>query len=527
MKLRTQIALFFIMILIFSLGTMALMSYAQLQNVFNDQLEDKLMNIAVYTSEDGAVKETLANRENNSLLLNQHIETIRRETGVDFITIFDLEGVRLTHPNLSNIGKKFAGGDEARVLATGETYSSEGEGTLGTSLRVFRPIYKDGRQIGAVSVGTTLAYIHGETGQIMRQFLPFIAVSLALGISLAYILSANIKYAILGMEPNEISLMFKEKEAILENVKEGIITLNEAGRVIQYNKEAARILGLSAEDLKKNQLDDVLTQEIFSQSGTQRGDSGFLEAEIRPGVTILYKTNLMTNHKNKVIGQVVNFRDLTEVKDMAEELTGFRKMAWSLRAQNHEFLNKLHTISGLIQLEEYEEALKFISATSKNNQNITGLITKNIKNVNIAALILAKYYKAEELHIQLEIDPDSALGDSGSVIGDEELSSVIGDLIENSLEAVAVDGSGKVRLKVLESARGIHIEVQDNGPGIPPAIREKVYERSFSTKAGQRGYGLYIVKNIVENAGGSITLDTETGTAWSVEIPAREGTANV
>ncbi|MFZ2258663.1 MAG: sensor histidine kinase [Clostridiaceae bacterium] len=525
MKLRTQIIWFFIFILTFSLGSMAFLSYSQMRTMFNEQLKEKLMDIAVYTSQDLEVQTTLANRENNSLLLNEHIETIRTQTGVDFISVIDMEGIRLTHPILANIGKKFVGGDEARVLETGESYASEGEGTLGSSLRVFSPIFSQGRQIGAVSVGSTLADIRQETQRKMAQFIPFIVIALGLGISLAYILASNIKYSILGMEPNEITLMFKEKEAILDNVKEGIITLNEEGRMIQYNKEAARILGLSEESMKNQDL-PLFARELFSRTQTLAQNSEHFEADIRPGVTIIYKSSPITNHKDKVIGQVINFRDMTEVKDLAEELTGYRKMAWSLRAQNHEFLNKLHTISGLIQLEEYGKALTFISSTAQNNENITGIITRNLKNVNIAALVLAKFYKAEEMHIHLEIDEATYLENSERFIDDDDLSSVIGDLIENSLEAVAIDGSGEIFLKIREEKDRLTIELRDNGPGIPVEIQDKIYERSFSTKIGQRGYGLYIVKNIVEGAGGEIDLDTSQGTAWSIQIPEPKEAAN-
>ena len=201
-------------------------------------------------------------------------------------------------------------------------------------------------------------------------------------------------------------------------------------------------------------------------------------------------------------------------------------MAWSLRAQNHEFLNKLHTISGLIQLEEYGKALTFISSTAQNNENITGIITRNLKNVNIAALVLAKFYKAEEMHIHLEIDEATYLENSERFIDDDDLSSVIGDLIENSLEAVAIDGSGEIFLKIKEEKDRLTIELRDNGPGIPVEIQDKIYERSFSTKIGQRGYGLYIVKNIVEGAGGEIDLDTSQGTAWSIQIPEPKEAAN-
>ncbi|MGD9568881.1 MAG: ATP-binding protein [Sedimentibacter sp.] len=519
MKLKTQISLFFVVILIFSLGSMTLLSYYQMKDILNDQLEDKLMNIAYYASEDYLVKNSLAayNTPNN---LNEHIEKIRLATDVDFIVVFDMNGIRLTHPVEENIGKKFKGGDEERVLTEAESYVSEAKGTLGISKRAFAPVFYEGRQVGAVSVGSTLTEINRETFIKTQQFIPFIAIGLILGICCAYILTTNIKYSILGMEPNEITLLFKEKETILENVKEGIITLNENRNLIQYNKEAARILGLT--DKNMDVIDYIKGNKIFNELN-DFATLDDIEIKIRPGVTILCKYNVLKNDKDKVIGQVINFRDMTEVKKAAEELTGIRKMAWSLRAQNHEFMNKLHTISGLIQLEEYDEALKYISKAAKSRNSITEVITRNIKNVKIAALLLAKYYKAEEMRISLEIDKQSYINDVTELMTDDDLVSVIGNLIENSLDAVNVDGTGKIYFNILEDKDKLIIEIKDNGPGIPEEIKEKIYERSFSTKTGQRGYGLYIVKNIIENANGHISLSSEEGTAWHIEIHRKGG----
>ena len=121
------------------------------------------------------------------------------------------------------------------------------------------------------------------------------------------------------------------------------------------------------------------------------------------------KYNPLKNDKDEVIGVVMNFRDLTEVKKMAEELTGIKKMTWSLRAQNHEFMNKLHTISGMIQLEEYKEAVKFISNVAKNRNEINSILTDQIKNVSIAALLFSKYNKAEEARIIFKIDAELSI----------------------------------------------------------------------------------------------------------------------
>lgn len=523
MKLKTEISVFISMILFVTVGSITMLSYFQIKSVFKDQLEEKLLIIADYAAEDYLVKDALSG--NNSIAdlnLNNHIEGIRTKSEVDFIVVFDMDGTRLTHPNTENIGLKFKGGDEIRVLEEAERYTSKSMGTLGLSIRAFAPIFYEGNQIGAVCVGSTVAEVNKESLAKIEQFYPVIIVSVLLSISFAIILTTNIKDEILGLEPKEITLMLKEKDAILVNVKEGIITLNEKGDIIQYNKEAARILGFD-ENIR-----DMNTNEIIQKNkliellkyGEQNND---IEVKIRPGVTILCKYNILKDDKNHILGKVINFRDLTEVKELAEELTGIKKMAWSLRAQNHEFSNKLHTISGLIQLEEYEKAIHYISNVANNGKDINVLITDKIKNVSIAALILAKYYKAEELRISLEIDRQSNLSRIPVLLSEEDLGSVIGNLIENSLDAVAVDGTGKVYVKISEDINKLIVEISDNGPGIPDDIKEKVFERNFSTKSKQRGYGMFIVKKIVEHSNGKIVLTTDSGTSWRIEFPMGEG----
>ena len=527
MKLRTQIILIYILILLFSVGSIMMLSYYQMKNIFNTQLEEKLFDIAYYAADDYMVKNALAsgNESISNSDLNEHIERIRTKTNVDFIVIFNMDRIRLTHPNEENIGKQFKGGDEIRVLTTAEEYISKAEGTLGISVRAFVPVFESTELVGAVCVGSTVNEINKSLNNKVRQFYPFILIGFVVGIYLSAILAANIKNEILGMEPKEITLLLKEKDAILENVKEGIITLDEQGKLIQYNKEASRILGLTEEDMGKNATEIVSENKFYEM---MKYEAGLHETEvkIRPNLSILCNSSILKNEKNMVIGKVVNFRDLTEVKKMAEELTGIKKMAWSLRAHNHEFMNKLHTISGLIQLEEYEEAIKYISKTANSRNEITDIIISNLKLSSISALLLAKYYKAEELRIKLEIDRHSSLTRLPDLMSEEDLESVIGNLIENSLDAVNVDGTGKVIFKIYENNGNLVIEVSDNGPGIPDNIRERIYEPRFSTKSGQRGYGMYIVRNIIERVNGKIILSVMRGTSWFIEIPIEGGESN-
>jgi two-component system CitB family sensor kinase len=204
---------------------------------------------------------------------------------------------------------------------------------------------------------------------------------------------------------------------------------------------------------------------------------------------------------------------------MAEELTGIKKITYALRAQNHEFMNKLHTISGLIQLEEYDKAVEYISDISQQRQGIMGTLTNRIKNVNIAGLLLAKYNKATEAKISIEIDPKSYLTQIPEHITEDEICSVIGNLIENAIDELVKIENGKLLVRLNSNENGLKIWIEDNGPGIDEKIRDKIFQRGVTTKEGNRGIGLSIVKQIIDSAGGTIRLLQGNGTIWDIYIP--------
>lgn len=532
MKLQSKVTLYFIAVLILSIGSITILSFDLMKVLMKEQTKTNLLNIAESVASFYEVQDHLTGEDQlTQEEFFQQIETIRQLTAVDFIVVMDREGTRYSHPVREEIGKKFRGGDEERVLTTGEEYASEAKGTLGTSLRVFVPIFKEGRQIGAVSVGLLIDTVVSQIDEKIRDFIPFILIGLSLGGLGGGLLAESIKNTIFGMEPEEIALALKEKEVVLDNVKEGIVAVDEEGKITLFNQEASRILNLKQENLGQNVSEFILQEtneeqpqstsfDAFLRKGLLRGESlEDVEIKVRPGVTIMCKYNPLTNEKQQAIGAVINFRDLTEVKQMAEELTGVKKMTWALRAQNHEFMNKLHTISGLIQLEEYNEAVEYISNTANARNSINGILTKQIKDVTLAALLFAKYNKAEEARINLTIDPDSELTKMPEGLTSEDLGSVLGNLIENSLDAVKSSGEGSINVKIFEDQENLLITIKDNGPGISPNIQPYVYNLGVTTKAGQRGYGMYITKKIIDNAQGSIRFEVNDGTTWQIRIP--------
>lgn len=520
MKLKEKITSFVIIILMISIGSITILSFIEMKRLLRDQIDRNMINIANSFGSTYEVKEYLKGNENiSNELLNDEIEKARLKTGVEFIVVMDMRGIRYSHPVKNKIGEKFIGGDEQRVLNTGEEYISTASGTLGVSVRAFAPIYDDNnKQIGAVSVGMLYNKFDNEVYTKMYKFIPIIVIGLVLGVSGAFALSHNIKKAIFGLEPEEIALILKQKETVIENIKEGIIALDKNGHITLFNEEASRILGITESDIGSPITDftyESMASVVLNSGKSMRN----IEIKARPGLNIMCKYSLIKGFENQILGLVVTFEDLTEVRKMAEEITGIKKMSWSLRAQNHEFMNKLHTISGLIQLEEYEEVIKFINVIANSKKNITTIISDKIKDVSIAALILAKYSKCEEARINLVIDENSKITKLPEYMTSEELVSVIGNLIENSIDAVENDGTGEIYVKIFEEDSVMKIIIKDNGSGIPKNIRGHIYQMGITSKDGERGFGMYIVKKIVDEAKGTIDFNVENGTHWNISIP--------
>lgn len=517
MKLQYKIALFISGILIIVIGLIGGLSYKQMDHILKEQLGKNSMDLAVAVAKLNAVSDNIG-LPRGDVKIEQEVETIRLKTHVQFIIVMDMKGIMYSHPLPENIGQRFPCKDDTRVLTTGESYISENTDILGPSIRAFVPIYRGGEQVGAVSVGLLTGWVHQELLTIIHEFIPFLIIGLLLGIAAAFLLSYSIKKTIFGLEPSEIAVLLSEREAIFQSVSEGIAALDLDGKIIYYNQAAKDMLQLKEQSNCIALFDGKDVIEEILESGEPIYNR---EIKTKLGITLLCNYSPLKQGEHKISGVVINFRDMTKVKQLAEELTGIKKLTWALRAQNHEFMNKLHTISGLIQLGEYDNAVSYISETAKTRQDIMGTLTNRIKNSTVAGLLLAKYNKVSESRIIMELDPDSMLNSLPEGVTSEDISSVLGNLIENSMEAILGMKDAKIKVKIYECCKTMNIEVSNNGPDIPDSIKSKIYERGITTKEGSHGYGLSIVKKIIDEANGSIHFTSENGTTWYVSIPLK------
>ena len=337
-----------------------------------------------------------------------------------------------------------------------------------------------------------------------------------------FINTAYHKYIFFGYTPKQVAHLIGQQHMVLDNLKVGIIYSNSKGKILIINAVAKKLLQLDDKARGTN-----VRSYYFSKPFHDIMDKGeniqSMEIRVSAGNTVLFRFHVVRDpNTDKLIGIITSLEDLTIAKQRAEELTGMRMLMNEVRAQNHEFMNKLHTISGLIQLEEYQEAIDFISQSARSNQELIGAINSKIKEPSVAGLILSKCNKASEKKVKLVINEDTYMRDLPEKMHKDEFCSIVGNLIENSLDELAGRTDGKIEVGIFQGENEMNITVFDNGRGIPEKMQDKIFRKGHSSKGEYRGYGLYIIKEIVDTYGGKIRLWCESGTTIVITIPMRQ-----
>lgn len=455
-------------------------------------------------------------------------ESVRQAAGVNFVVVSNRDLIRYSHPNPELVGRSLldpppTGGlteDDARPLR-GETVVVQEDGSLGRSIRAKVPIYGNaGSIVGAVSVGILV----GRVQDGLAADIPVLAVAaflaLMLGIGVSFLLARHIKGQMLGLEPSEIAALFEQREAMLHGIREGVVAVDRSGQVTLVNDEARRLLGLPAGIL------GWPVREVIPNSGLPRvlrsGQSEADQSTQMNGRWIVV-SRIPVHIRDRLVGAIATFRDQTELEELARELQGTRSYADTLRAQAHEFANKLHTISGLLELGWHDQAVTFIAQATREQQEWIDDLPARIAEPELAALLVGKASVASERGVTFSISPRSRLG---AVQSDGVLGTITGNLIENAFDAVEGCERREVEVTVRETTDEVHVEVRDTGPGVPAGLVTRIFEAGFTTKTNghvPRGIGLALVNKLVTERRGDIQVWNDGGAVFSVRLPRQLG----
>jgi sensor histidine kinase regulating citrate/malate metabolism len=387
---------------------------------------------------------------------------------------------------------------------------------------IFFSIPSDGSFKAVVGIANSRATVIATLLRL-RIFLLILTVFGAVsGFFGANALARNIKRSIFGMEPHEIASMLDQRTAILQSTFEGIIALDKKGCITLINKEAQRLLP-SVPSIIGEPVDTFFPNLKFKDILSD-GKAIYNHQQVIGESVIVYNC-VPIKTKFSILGAVMTLRDLTEFQKVAAELMEVKNYTQALRAQSHEFMNKLQSVSGLIQLGRYETALTLLHEATESHQDLVSFLTNSFAQSAVSGILLGKFNRANELNIKFEIDRTSHIP-QGVIVPDHELVCIVGNLIENAFESLksSTITPKMVRVRIHPVKHCLKIIVVDNGPGISAAIKGRIFERGFTSKKGlNKGIGLSLVKQDVDNLHGKIRFRSGKQTVFNVEIPLRDG----
>ncbi|RHW36741.1 sensor histidine kinase [Lysinibacillus yapensis] len=460
--------------------------------------------------------------DNPSGTIQPVVEQIRQKTGAEFIVVGNKDGIRYSHPNETEIGKKMMGGDSQRALEKGEYYVSQARGSLGLSMRGKSPIFnEDGDIIGVVSVGFLVEDIENQVAKVLSKEVVISLLVLIASIVGSNLLSKSIRKDTLGLEPYEIANLYKEKNAVLHSVQEGILSVDQQGMITSMNQRAKSLLGIRGA-VRHSKVDDLFPSHHLYEV-LKTGEPKFDKEITWKEKTIIVSYTPIFDEKS-VRGVVALFREKTEIEQMINALSEMKTYSEELRAQTHEFTNKLYALSGLLQLGEYEEAIIMIQGETSELQFQNQIVFQQIKDTKVQVILLGKLGKASEKKILFEIDSESYIEKLPEHINLSQLTLILGNIIDNAFEAVYGSNDPIVNFFATDLGEDIIFEISDNGTGISDEDLPVLFQRGFTSKDGEntRGYGLSNANKAVKELGGIIEVHNgKENTVFTVYLPKK------
>lgn len=507
MKLRTWVALLqSVIMLVIIVGTGVTVAVIQNMQLRSDY-QNRMLVLANSVARLDSVIDAF-DQQDPSVVIQPLAELVREAAGVTYVVVSNTDGIRYSHPNPELIGQPVS--TKPTAAETGKVFTGSEVGTLGESWRVKVPIRtSDGDVIGQVSVGTLESKLAEEN---LGNIVP-LAIALGIAAVLGVILSTGVGHLVrrrtYGVEPDEIKAMLDTRDATLHGIGDGIIVLDKDNRIALCNDAGLRLLSRTADTSPVGEeMTDVLAVDmnlLLEHSGHQQlalAGERILLARADPVLV-----------SGRQVGIVIILMDRTELDSAMRQLAGAQSVAEALRSQQHEFANVLHTLGGLLELGEVEAAGRVIEragAGTGGAMTTTGGESA-VRDIEIAALLLAKRSWAREHSVNLVVDPTARLNPpTAELAATGDRVTIMGNLIDNAIEAAGSGGS--VHIQLSDDGTESTFVVEDDGPGIPADQRDSVFALTHTSKGTPnglpRGYGLTLVRRVVDRLNGSVTIDT-------------------
>ena len=489
-----------------------------LQNVAEAIAHSPILNMEEVSGEEEAHKD----------ILMGYLDSLKDTLDdIDVISVVSCDNIRLYHSTHELIGTIYDGTIPEFKENNREFYTAYDSGPSGTQRRAYSAIYdSEGNYIGFVMAIMLMENIKAETFQTLTFYALITLAAVLIELILSAELSSSIKKSLHGYEPDVFSAMYQVRDNILESLDEGIIAIDKNGSVQYVNNAAVSILGGGQNTGVKNivgaPLGNICDGTLFDHT-LKSGEKEFNIREPRLGRSDILIDRIPIKDDNGTVGAVGILHDRAEYTKLMEDLTGTRYLVDAMRANNHDFTNKLHVILGLIQMGMYDKATSYIENITIVQRTTISKIMSAVSEPAVAALLIGKAARASELNIKFVLREGCNYSKSDYPLPDSMLVTVIGNLIDNAFDAMndnkaVFDKPKELMFGIYSKPGALLITTDDTGVGIDPADIDRIFENGFSTKGTSRGTGLYQVKTMVDELGGTITTESQKGVGTSFTV---------
>lgn len=486
-----------------------------------ERRDQNLQNVAEAIAKSPLVVEAEYSNMDSYPLLKEYLDSLCDTLkDIDVISVVTKESTRLYHSNEELIGTVYDGTIPDFKEKSRDYYTTTDNGPSGTQRRAYAAIYdEEGNYAGFVMAIMLMKNIKNETIQIILTFILITIIAILIELFISAELSNKIKKSLLGYEPDVFTSMFRMRDNILESLDEGIVAVDKAGKVQFINKSAVEMLTTDGKE------DSFIGKYVSNLSNTIPALNPLCASKTSRSVSSAYDNILIDTipikENDSVTGTVGILHNRKEYTKLMEDLTGTRYLVDSMRANNHDFTNKLHVILGLIQMEMYDEATSYIQNITMVQRETISKVMNCINEPAIAALLIGKIARASELNVKFVLREGCYYSSADISLPSEVLVTVIGNLIENAFESMNdmnYDGQKELLFGMYSKPGALLITADDTGSGISDSNIGRIFENGFSTKGSGRGTGLYQVKNLIEAAGGKINVESQEGIGTSFTV---------
>ncbi|WP_439593576.1 ATP-binding protein [Microbacterium sp.] len=486
--------------------------------------ESSALNIARTVAEDPDVRALVAGFSQDPGVpdaaqlrdgaLQQIATSVAERTDALFVVITDDHGIRLAHPNQELLGEVVST-PFAEVIAGNEVVDWE-RGTLGESARAKVPVWPltGDAAVGEVSVGFERASVFDDLPILLASIALAAAGALGLAVLATVLMRRRWERVTLGLQPEDLVALVQNQAAVLDGVGDGVIALDEDGVVRVCNAAAGRMLGLS-DPVGRTLTELGVPAEVLAAAHDGRAHDG-----IAWGDRILYLDAQPVRREGRDLGEILIVRDRTDVVALSERLDTVRAMTGALRVQRHEFANRMHVATGLIDAGRATDAREFLAEQLERSPvdiDVPGIAL--VADPFIQSFLGAKAIELAERGIALSVGDETLV--IGSVADVEDVATILGNLIDNAATAAARNGTPAwVEVGLLTDGSELVLTVADSGQGVAPdadVFGGRAVEDAPADAIHGLGIGLPLSRDIARRAGGDVWLiDAGGGGAGAV-----------